>query len=99
MNDIYIFVRVIDSISVLNFCGLVTITRLKPFTISLDDKIDNFKALNGGIGIAMLLVAICKSLILSYSVIGIFHTLKSITTAFISLSQTTWLECVYESHC
>uniref|UniRef100_A0A0R3RPY4 7TM_GPCR_Srx domain-containing protein n=1 Tax=Elaeophora elaphi TaxID=1147741 RepID=A0A0R3RPY4_9BILA len=46
----------------------------------------------------MLLVAICKSLLLSYSVIGIFYTFKSILTVFSSLSQTTWLECVYESH-
>ncbi|CAG9532913.1 unnamed protein product [Cercopithifilaria johnstoni] len=52
-----------------------------------------------GIGIAILLVAICKSLLLSYSVMGIFYTFKSITVAFNSLSQTTWLECVYETSC
>uniref|UniRef100_A0A1I7VJT2 Transmembrane protein n=1 Tax=Loa loa TaxID=7209 RepID=A0A1I7VJT2_LOALO len=51
-----------------------------------------------GIGVAMLLVAIFKILLLSYSVMGIFYTFKSITAAFSSLSQTTWLECVYESH-
>ncbi|KAL3990398.1 Sodium:neurotransmitter symporter family protein [Acanthocheilonema viteae] len=52
----------------------------------------------GGIGVAMLSAAICKTLLLSYSIMGIFYMFKSIIVAFSSTSQTTWLECVYESH-
>uniref|UniRef100_A0A8R1XQZ8 Uncharacterized protein n=1 Tax=Onchocerca volvulus TaxID=6282 RepID=A0A8R1XQZ8_ONCVO len=46
----------------------------------------------------MLLVAIFKSILLSYSTMGIFYTFKSITALFSSWSRTTWLECVYEGH-
>ncbi|MCP9265019.1 Transporter [Dirofilaria immitis] len=52
----------------------------------------------GGIGVAMLFVAIFKNILLSYSAMGIFYTFKSVTVLFSSLSRTTWLECVYESH-
>ncbi|VBB25241.1 unnamed protein product [Acanthocheilonema viteae] len=53
----------------------------------------------GGIGVAMLSAAICKTLLLSYSIMGIFYMFKSIIVAFSSTSQTTWLECVYETSC
>uniref|UniRef100_A0A915PSY1 Amino acid transporter transmembrane domain-containing protein n=1 Tax=Setaria digitata TaxID=48799 RepID=A0A915PSY1_9BILA len=52
----------------------------------------------GGIGLAMSLVAISKSILLSYSAMGIFYAFKSMTAAVSTLSQTNWLECVHQSY-
>uniref|UniRef100_A0A183ECR1 ABC2_membrane domain-containing protein n=1 Tax=Gongylonema pulchrum TaxID=637853 RepID=A0A183ECR1_9BILA len=51
-----------------------------------------------GIGFALTFISVFKSLLLSYTSLDLFFSLKSLSAALFPSSRKQWLECVHDDH-
>ncbi|VDM97391.1 unnamed protein product [Thelazia callipaeda] len=50
-------------------------------------------------GLAMLIVAISKTIFFSYSAVTTFYAFQSLVSAFDLQSKNSWLECFLQDYC